>query len=131
MTARVTERIAFVGCGPLNRTGGCNELRRDCNLSMVPPRIESDDTDPRRKPTPKAFLQIPFFCAFAPEDWIASSQVLLAKTGWGFRCPLPVIDGERTTKNLSPSLRGALAPKQSSLPASDARKKLLDRKSVV
>ena len=33
------------------------------------------------------------------------------------RDPLARNDGERTTKNLSPSLRGALAPKQSSLPA--------------
>jgi hypothetical protein len=30
-------------------------------------------------------------------------------------------DGERTTENFTPSLRGALAPKQSSLSAQDAR----------
>jgi hypothetical protein len=35
---------------------------------------------PKKKPTPKVLISIPFFCAFAPEDWIASSQALLAKT---------------------------------------------------
>jgi hypothetical protein len=29
---------------------------------------------PKKKQTPKVLIQIPFFCAFAPEDyWIASS----------------------------------------------------------
>jgi hypothetical protein len=28
----------------------------------------------------KPLIQIPFFCVFAPEDWIASSQELLAMT---------------------------------------------------
>ena len=60
---------------------------------------------------------------------IASSAPVLGGPGWMkqrvFQCDAGLLrfarnDGERTTKNLAPSLRGALAPKQSSLPALSA-----------
>jgi hypothetical protein len=49
--------------------------------------------------------------AYFRGPWIASRSL---SSGAHSRDPLARNDGERTTKNLSPSLRGALATKQSS-----------------